>query len=475
MSLPAPCARITAGVRPPRRKPGGSATTADTPPPPGSAIRRRRLASFIGERGARPYSTRARGTSTCRPGWDSDGSDGGPDHRAHGRDRRGQEHGGRLLDRARGARDRRRPDRARGLPAGERGLRARRDPRGGRAAARRADVRRRAAAARRPGDRERRLARGPTGGGGGGMAHARLVTLVLALAAAGSARAAGPCEEGRGQTGLALAAAAGGLAVAAVDDDSAAMAGSLRVGDAVVQANGTLARSCGDYARVVREARRERKAVLLLVRRADTELPLALAASTWERAVAVVAAPAPAEAPSVRALVATPPPSPLPPETHVSVDEVTRGLSTLARDGRPRASLTAYQKDVLHLRRQVETLAARAAAPAAVLSGLRTVLEYYEGAAVAWASEETQRERERRPRHLPAGETATATFFEDSEATALLDEFPFLRATVVRDPAPGLVGESAGLWRPREARALLWGHGREELGRLTGWLAAGTP
>jgi len=307
------------------------------------------------------------------------------------------------------------------------------------------------------------------------MAHARLVTLVLALAAAGSARAAGPCEEGRGQTGLALAAAAGGLAVAAVDDDSAAMAGSLRVGDAVVQANGTLARSCGDYARVVREARRERKAVLLLVRRADTELPLALAASTWERAVAVVAAPAPAEAPTVRALVATPPPSPLPPETHVSVDEVTRGLSTLADDGRPRASLTAYQKDVLHLRRQVETLAARAAAPAAVLSGLRTVLEYYEGAAVAWASEETQRERERRPRHLPAGETATATFFEDSEAAALLDEFPFLRATVVRDPAPGLVGESAGLWRPRQARALLWEHGHEELGRLTGWLAAGTP
>src|SRR5205823_953066 len=48
MLLPAPCARITAGVRPGRRKPGGSATTADTAPPPGNAIRRRRLASFIG-------------------------------------------------------------------------------------------------------------------------------------------------------------------------------------------------------------------------------------------------------------------------------------------------------------------------------------------------------------------------------------------------------------------------------------------
>jgi len=306
------------------------------------------------------------------------------------------------------------------------------------------------------------------------MAHARLVSLALALAAAGSASAAGPCEEDRGQTGLALAvAASGGLAVAAVDDDSAAAAGGFRVGDAVVQANGTLARSCGEYARVVREARRERKAVLLLVRRADADVPLALGAGTWERAVAAVAPPPPAEAPSVRALVATRPPSPLPPETHVSVDEVTQGLSTLAGEGRPRPSLATYQKDVLELSRQVETLAAREAAPVAVLSGLRTVLSYYEGAAVAWASEETQRERERRPRHLPAPETAS--FFGDSEVAALIDRFPFLRATVVRDPAPGLVGESSGLWRPRQARTLLWERGREELGRLTGWLAAGTP
>jgi len=303
------------------------------------------------------------------------------------------------------------------------------------------------------------------------MAHARLLTLGLVLATAGSARAAGPCEEDRGQTGLALAAAAAsGLAVAAVDGESAAAAAGLRVGDTVVQANGALAPSCGDYARVVREARREHKAVLLLVRRAAAEVPLALGPSTWERALAAAVPPAPAEAPSVRALVATLPPPPLPPGTHVSVEEVTRGFSALAGGGR----LGAYQEDVLRVRRQVETLAGREAAPAAVLGGLRTVLRYYEGAAVAWASEETQRERERRPRHLPA-ETMTAPFFADSEVAALIDEFPFLRAAVLRDPAPGLVGESGGVWRPREARTLLWEGGREELGRLTGWLAAGNP
>ena len=307
------------------------------------------------------------------------------------------------------------------------------------------------------------------------MAHARLVTLALTLAVVGSARAAGPCEENRSQTGLALAVAgSGGLAVAAVDGDSAAAAAGLRVGDAVLQANGALTRSCGEYARVVREARRERKAVLLLVRREDAEMPLALGAATWERAVAAAVPPAPAVAPSGRALVAAPPPPPLPPETHVSVDEVTRGLATLGEGSWPAATIGHYQKDVLQVRRQVETLAAREAAPAAVLSGLRTVLKYYEGAAVAWASEETQRDREHRPRHLPA-ETATAPFFWDSEVAALIDEFPFLRASVVRDPAPGLVGESGGLWRPGEARTLLWEHGREELGRLTGWLAAGNP
>ena len=303
------------------------------------------------------------------------------------------------------------------------------------------------------------------------MAIPRLLILGLALAVVRSARAAGPCEEDRGQTGLALAvAASGGLAVAVVDDDSPAAAAGLRVGDTVVQANGALAPSCAEYARVVREARREHKAVLLLVRRAAAEVPLALGPSTWERALAAAVPPAPAEAPSVRTLVATLPPPPLPPGTHVSVEEVTRGLSALAGGSR----LGAYQEDVLRVRRQVETLAGREAAPAAVLGGLRTVLRYYEGAAVAWASEETQRERERRPRHLPA-ETMTAPFFADSEVAALIDEFPFLRAAVLRDPAPGLVGESGGVWRPREARTLLWERGREELGRLTGWLAAGNP
>ena len=306
------------------------------------------------------------------------------------------------------------------------------------------------------------------------MADARRLITLVAVATAGTAVAAGPCEEGRGQTGLALGGT-GTLTVAAVDDDTPAAAGGIRVGDAVVQVNGTVVRSCGEFARTVRDARRDRKAVLLLVRRAGTEVPLLVGAAAWDRAVATASAPAPSEPPSVRKIVATPPPLPLPPETSVSVDEVTRGLAALRDAERPSARLETYRRDLVQLHRQVETLTARASAPPRVLDGLRTVLGYYDAAGVAWGSEEARRERDRQPRHLPSRDNVAAPYFEDSDVAAAIDEFPFLRDTVVRDPEPGPVGiESAGLWRPLQARALLWEHGREELARLAGWLGSGS-
>ena len=201
-------------------------------------------------------------------------------------------------------------------------------------------------------------------------------------------------------------------------------------------------------------------------------MPLVLAASTWERAVAAVTPPAAAEAPTVRRLVAAPPPPPLPAGTAVTLEEVTRGLAALGDGDRLSARLETYERDVLRVHRQVETLAARRSVPSEVLEGLRTVLRYHDAAALAWASEEAERERERRPRHMPTRDAATAPYFEDSDVAATIDEFPFLRDTVAHEPSPGLV-ESAGLWRPRQARLLLWERGREELGKLTAWVAAG--
>ena len=104
------------------------------------------------------------------------------------------------------------------------------------------------------------------------------------------------------------------------------------------------------------------------------------------------------------------------------------------------------------------------------------MLRYYDGAEIAWTAAEEQREEDRRPRHVPSHESATATYFSDSRAARIIDEFPFLSATVVREPSAGaVVGESGGLWRPLEARGLLWTEGRAELDRLSTWLASGTP
>jgi hypothetical protein len=309
------------------------------------------------------------------------------------------------------------------------------------------------------------------------MAHARVLIAGAALAlAVGALAAAGPCEEDRGRTGLALAPAEAGLVVAAVDAGSPAEASGLAAGDTVGQVNDVVPRSCADYQRTVRAARKERKALLVLVRRGAADVAVALAAATWERAVAAVPPPPPAEPPSVKEVVAKPPPPPLPPEARVTLEGVMQGLEALGRDERPTATLAAYRKDLLRLHREVETLAVRRSVPPDVVAGLRTVLRYYDAAEIAWDAEEQLRERERRPRHLPSPERAAAPYFSDSEVAAALDEFPFLRPTVAREPSPGLVaGESSGLWRPLQARALLWQHGHEELSRLGAWVAGATP
>jgi len=297
------------------------------------------------------------------------------------------------------------------------------------------------------------------------------VRLVLAAAlAARAAWGASPCEEGRAQTGLALAAREGGLEIAAVDAGSAAAESGLHAGDTLVQVNAALPRSCADYARAVRDAREGKKALLLLVRRSTGTVPLALGPATWERAVATAPPPPPPEAPSVRALVATPAPAPVAPEAHASLDELEGELRALAPADRTPGQLADYSHRLLRLHRQVEALAARHVTGAGVVDGLRTVLRYFDAAEVAWAADESLRERERRPRHVPSSEAEPAPFFADSEAAATIEEFPFLRDAVSRDPRPGLIGESSGLWRPLQARALLWAHGREELERLTSWL-----
>ncbi len=340
------------------------------------------------------------------------------------------------------------------------------------------------------------------------MARRGRLTIALALLAAPAAYAADPCEEGRLFTGLAVSADPSGLSIAAVDDDSPAAAGGLRAGDRLVQANASVLDDCEEWARAVRDARRERKALLLLVRRTTGEVPFVLAQATWERAVAAAPtgapvpppaagpaessspivpppaatplpsaapppraapAPRPVAPPSVAAVVGEPPPSPAP---SPQLEEVLRALETLAPEEPARARIGAYQQQLLRVHRQIESLAAREAAAPRVIVGLRTVVRYYDAAEVAWEADEALRERDKRPRHVPTGEGTTAPYFVESDAEAAILEFPFLQSTVAREPGTGTI-EISGLWRPVQARTLLWEKGREELGRLTRWVRAG--
>jgi membrane-associated protease RseP (regulator of RpoE activity) len=305
------------------------------------------------------------------------------------------------------------------------------------------------------------------------MADARGLTLVLLLVA-GVATATSPCEEDRGQTGLALAQGATKLTVAAVDDGSAAAGAGVRAGDEVVQVNGVVPKSCADYARAVREARHDRKALLVLVQRASTDVALALGSATWDVAVAAPPPTIPAPAPSVRPLVAAAPPPPLPSVAQVSLDEVLQGLAALTPGGErpPAAGLEGYRRAVTRLHEQVSTLRARQTVGPEVAGGLATVLAYHDAAMMAWAADETEGERTHRPRQLPAAQH-TAPYFADSEVATTIDRFPFLRDTVTRDPGPGVFGgEAAGVWHPLQARALLWEHARSEQGMLSSWLGS---
>src|SRR6185436_4174972 len=82
----------------------------------------------------------------------------------------------------------------------------------------------------------------------GEMARAAAVA-VLVLAAA--AHAAGPCEELRDRTGLSVVVRDGVMVVGEVTPDSPAAASGLRPGDVVLQANGTVAYTCGEWRRAV--------------------------------------------------------------------------------------------------------------------------------------------------------------------------------------------------------------------------------
>ena len=301
------------------------------------------------------------------------------------------------------------------------------------------------------------------------MGRGHWLIVVVALWA-GTAHASGACDEGRSATGFSLVLRAGVLAIDAVDPGSPAARAGLRPGDSILQVNDVVPRACAQFARALTAARDERKALLLLVRRGDAEVPLALGAATWGAPPPAEAGAETAKGPSSVLVPAPqpppPPPPPLPPETVVSAEGVLRDIGALAPPEQPPTSLTAYREAVTQARREVETLAARKTVPDDVVTEMRSVLRYYEGAVLAWEAMEGNREREHLSRKLPIPDSLAVPYFTDSPVASLIDEFPFLDATVARRPSGGRLVEASGLWRPVWARLLLWERGGQALEQL---------
>src|SRR5262249_15236817 len=143
---------------------------------------------------------------------------------------------------------------------------------------RRPAVERRAPPAGRPRDRERRNPGRAACKGESGMGRGRALIVVAALWAS-TAHAGGACGEGRGATGLALALRSWMLTAGVVGSGSPATRAGLRAGDAILEVNDVVPRSCAQFARALAAARDEHKALLILVRRGDAEVPLALGAA----------------------------------------------------------------------------------------------------------------------------------------------------------------------------------------------------
>jgi hypothetical protein len=322
---------------------------------------------------------------------------------------------------------------------------------------------------------------------------AALATLVATALLASTTWAARTCDDGRERTGLSLVVRDGTLVVEEVTPGSAAATIGVRPGDVVLQANGTVARSCAEWGRAVDDARSGGKALLLLVQRGEGEMALAFGRRTWElapsEAPAVAAAPRGERAPSVAPTgppsvapqgppsappprpAATPEaPPPFPADVAVSVDSVVADLGALV--GKTRAGLDDYREAVVASRRGVETLAARKAAPPDTVKALRRVARLHEAAVLGWVGVDQIRERDGIPKRMPVSEAATAPYFSDSPVQSVLDEFDFLQETIESQPKSiRFMGESSGAWRPAAARRLAWEHAGEELGGVTASLA----
>jgi hypothetical protein len=244
---------------------------------------------------------------------------------------------------------------------------------------------------------------------------------------------------------------------------------SLRSGDILLQLNNHRLQSCADLAQALSEARRNQLTALLLIRRADKtdavllDLPVAPAQQVAvARPTVVPLSPVPTTAPT--------------PLTRPNIDAARAllvELGALGRDLQAHQPLPIPQPWAQRIDQLRQTYDREQVSGAGV-GVVEPILGYYEtvGQILVYKDAETRGRREVRARA-----EVILEYHNSSPVGGWLSRYPFLRASVVREPETThfiTESESNGQWLPDQAVALLVARAVSEGAALSAALAAGT-
>lgn len=304
-----------------------------------------------------------------------------------------------------------------------------------------------------------------------------LFVLSFLVATSWSGEVQNLCEEEQEIIGVSLEPLSGqGLSVVTLEPLGFAARSGVQVGDVIEQANNQLLSNCRSYQMAVQEAKKDKKALLLLIDTKKGKRAVVFERAVWEepkkKAAAAVA--------SLKTLLETP----LPPSVQVQVrplgDEAVKALRELESAVtspsalRMAGSLNRYEQKLRRTQAQISALqnSAQGEAGQRVLAGVQVILGHYQTAQEIWQYKEKRLEQTRPD--LRKGEqgahSASLPYFFDSPVLVWVDRYPFLKTSILSAPHEQRLGEAPGEWNPDEALRLLWHEAKEEIDKLSGWL-----
>lgn len=304
-----------------------------------------------------------------------------------------------------------------------------------------------------------------------------LFVLGLLVTTPWSVEAQSLCEEEREIIGLSLEPLSDqGLSVATLEPLGLAARSGIQVGDVIEQANNQQLQNCRDYRKAVREAKKDKKALLLLINTKKGKRAVAFERAVWEepekKATEAVA--------SLKTLLETPLPPPVQGQVRPLGDEAVNALRELeSAVPSPRAlhmpgSLSRYEQKLRQTQEQISALrnSAQGEAGQRVLAGVQVIMEHYRAAQEIWQYKAKRLELIKPD--LRKGEqaiySASLPYFFDSPVLVWVDRYPFLKTSIVSAPHEQRFGEAHGEWKPDEALRLLWHEAKEETDKLSSWL-----